>query len=170
MTDGSRVTDLIRKDHAWFRRQFAALEKARGEIPKVEGIWVDLAAQLEVHAAAEEALFYPRLLRDDEDAVDDTKDAIGDHNEIRDAIRKAGARRIGDGGWWAAVKECYSANREHMREEEDGPLQDFDEAASTDEQAELAHAFAGFEAAHAGARGISTEDEDPTRYIDEHHP
>jgi Hemerythrin HHE cation binding domain len=99
MTDGSRVTDLIRKDHAWFRRQFSTLEEAHGDTPKAEGLWADLAARLEVHAAAEEALFYPRLLRDDKDAVDDTKDAIGDHNQIRDAIRKAEASHIGDSGW-----------------------------------------------------------------------
>jgi hypothetical protein len=111
MTDGSRVTDLIRKDHAWFRRQFSTLEQAHGDTPKVETLWADLAARLEVHAAAEEALFYPRLLKDDKDAVDDTKDAIGDHNQIRDAIRKAEASHIGDSGWWAAVKECYNANR-----------------------------------------------------------
>ena len=170
MTDGSRVTDLIRKDHAWFRRQFFALDQAHGDTPKAEGLWADLSARLEVHAAAEEALFYPRLLRDDKDAVDDTKDAIGDHNQIRDAIRKAEASHIGDSGWWAAVKECYTANREHMQEEEDGPLQEFDEAASKDEQAELARAFAGFETEHAGARGISTADKDPKQYIEEHQP
>jgi len=170
MTDGSRVTDLIRKDHAWFRRQFSTLEEAYGDTPKAEGLWADLAARLEVHAAAEEALFYPRLLKDDKDAVDDTKDAIGDHNQIRDAIRKAEASPIGDSGWWAAVKECYNANREHMQEEEDGPLQEFDEAASQDEQAELARAFAGFETEHASARGISTADKDPKRYIEEHQP
>jgi len=170
MTDGARVTEVIRKDHAWFRRQFSALEEAHGDTTVAEGLWADLSARLEVHAAAEEALFYPRLLKDDKDSVDDTKDAIGDHNQIRDAIHKAEACRAGDSGWWAAVHECYRANNEHMQEEEDGPLQEFDEAASKDEQAELARAFTEFETEHAGTRGLTIADEDPEQYIEEHQP
>ena len=116
-------------------------------------------------AAAEEALFYPRLLKDDSDAADDTKDAIRDHNEIRDAIRDAEGHRIGEAAWWEAVNATERANTEHMGEEEKGPLMEFDGAASADEQAELASSFAAFETEHAGARGIGIEDRDPEGYV-----
>jgi Hemerythrin HHE cation binding domain len=161
----TRVTDLIRMDHIWFRSQFAALESARGDGGTLGLLWAALSARLEVHAAAEEALFYPRLLKDDSDAVDDTKDAIRDHNEIRDAIRDAEGYRIGEAAWWAAVNATERANTEHMGEEEQGPLIEFDDAASADEQAELASAFAAFETEHAGARGIGIEDKDPEGYV-----
>ena len=161
----TRVTDLIRMDHIWFRSQFLALASARGDTGTLESLWATLSARLEVHAAAEEALFYPRLLKDDSDAVDDTKDAIRDHNEIRDAIRDAEGRKVGEDTWWEAVNATEHANTEHMEEEEEGPLIEFDDAASVNEQAELASAFAAFETEHAGARGISVEDRDPDAYV-----
>ena len=161
----SRVTDVIRGDHGWFRSQFAALEDARGDNYRLATIWVALSARLEVHAVAEETLFYPRLLKDDADAVDDTKDAIRDHNDIRDGIRDAEGHDIGDASWWKAVNATNSANTEHMEEEEEGPLVEFDDAASSEEQAELAAAFAAFETDHTGARGITIEDKDPDAYV-----
>jgi hypothetical protein len=170
MSENVRVTDLIRKDHDWFRAQFAAVENARGQLDSLTGVWSELAARLETHAAAEEALFYPRLLKDDSDAVDDTEDAIRDHNDIRDAIRDAGEHPVGDDGWWKAVDACNKANTEHMEEEEEGPLREFDDAATSAEQREVADSFAAFETEHAGARGISLEDKDPEQYIEDNTP
>jgi Hemerythrin HHE cation binding domain len=161
----ARVTDLIRMDHIWFRSQFSALASAREDVGTLAALWATLSARLEVHAAAEEALFYPRLLKDDSDAVDDTKDAIRDHNEIRDAIRDAGSQRVGEAAWWEAVNATERANTEHMEEEEQGPLVEFDDASTAGEQAELASAFAAFETEHAGTRGISIEDKDPEDYV-----
>jgi hypothetical protein len=170
MTDEQRITDLIRMDHDWFRGKFAALEQARGDDAAVPALWKELSDRLEVHAVAEETLFYPRLLKDDKDSVDDTEDAIRDHNEIRDAIKDAEGHAIGEEAWWKAVEDANKANTEHMQEEEDGPLREFDEAASEGEQAAMAAAFAAFERDHAGRRGISTEDKDPERYIEENAP
>ncbi len=168
MADAPRITDRIRLDHDWFRRHFGAVENARDNVLELSLLWDELSARLEVHAAAEEALFYPRLLKDDAEAADDTIDAIRDHNDIRDAIREAERHEIGDVRWWAAVHDACNANNEHMEEEEDGPLKEFDAVASAAEQAELADAFATFETSHAGGRGISEEDQDPTRYVTEH--
>jgi hemerythrin HHE cation binding domain-containing protein len=170
MNQQNRVTDLIRTDHDWFRAHFAAVKNAPDDTARLGSLWNELAARLEVHAAAEEALFYPRLLKDDRDAVEDTEDAIRDHNEIRDGIREAQEHPIGDEGWWKAVRATEDANTEHMEEEEEGPLREFDEAASSDEQSEVAASFAAFETEHAGARGISIEDKDPKRYIEENAP
>lgn len=166
----ARVTDHIRLDHDWFRRQFAAVSDARDNVLALCVLWEELSARLEVHAAAEETLFYPRLLKDDADAADDTTDAIRDHNDIRDAIREAGQHEIGDVRWWAAVAAACNANDEHMHEEEEGPLREFDDVASSAEQAALAAAFSAFEQNHAGGRGISDEDKDPSRYVAEHLP
>jgi hypothetical protein len=170
MSEEARVTDVIRTDHGWFRAQFAAVRQARDDPDALRRLWTALAARLEVHAAAEEALFYPRLLKDDADAVEDTEDAIRDHNDIRDGISDAGDHSIGDAGWWKAVDATDKANTEHMEEEEAGPLKEFDTFASAGEQAELAASFAAFEQDHAGARGITIKDQDPERYIEENLP
>ncbi len=165
--EARRVTDLIRADHAWFRSHFAELENARDDVAGLAPRWTALSDRLELHAAAEETLFYPRLLKDDADSVDDTKDAIKDHNEIRDAIADAGKHEVGDTGWWKGVRDAERANEEHMEEEEEGPLPEFDSAASAEEQAEIAAAFSAFETDHAGLRGIKVEDKDPDEYVAE---
>ena len=52
-----------------------------------------------------------------------------------------------------------------MEEEEHGPLIEFEDTASPDEQADVASRFASFEIEHAGARDISLEDKDPDGYL-----
>jgi hemerythrin HHE cation binding domain-containing protein len=66
------ITQLILDDHETFRREFAALDDAN-EPEQLCAIWDPLAALLDVHAAAEEVIFYPQLLRrGDDDAEDET--------------------------------------------------------------------------------------------------
>jgi hypothetical protein len=170
MSEQNRVTDVIRTDHNWFRAQFDAVRQARGDTDTLTRLWTDLSTRLEVHAAAEETLFYPRLLKDDKDEVEDTEDAIRDHNDIRDGIHHAEGHSVGDDAWWKAFDETEHANTEHMEEEEAGPLKDFDRVASPEEQAEIASTFTSFEREHAGGRGIKVEDKDPKEYIKENLP
>ncbi len=90
------IIDLIYADHDWLRRQFFRLDDARSP-DELAAIWAVLGARLDAHAEAEETVFYPALLkhggRDDPgnpegDPEDETEDAISDHNEIRDAVRR----------------------------------------------------------------------------------
>ncbi|HEY6790208.1 MAG TPA: hemerythrin domain-containing protein, partial [Trebonia sp.] len=86
------ITQLILDDHHEQRRLFAILEQVdRSGTEALSAIWERLAAVLELHAAAEEAIFYPALLqvgiakRRRAGVEDETLDAIHDHNDIRDA-------------------------------------------------------------------------------------
>ena len=76
------VVRLILSDHESFRARFAELATLRAEPQAAAALWTGLAADLERHASAEEAHFYPALLKDVDDSEDETKDAIGDHDEI----------------------------------------------------------------------------------------
>ena len=78
------ITDLIFEDHQWFRRQFFYLDEAK-TVEEMTAIWEPLATRLDTHADAEERIFYPALLKKSDDPDDETEDAIGDHNKIRDA-------------------------------------------------------------------------------------
>src|SRR3954470_12152529 len=98
------ITALILDDHAAFRRGFARLDDARGE-EQLAAVWDALALHLEIHAEAEERILYPHLLKRSDDAVEETDDAIRDHNKIRDAIEAAKAHRAGSDAWWKAVWE-----------------------------------------------------------------
>ena len=58
------ITQLILDDHHEQRRLFAILEQIdRSDTGTLSEIWGWLAVFLEVHAAAEEKIFYPELLR-----------------------------------------------------------------------------------------------------------
>src|SRR5512141_3109947 len=91
------ITDVILNDHHDQRRMFAILDEMHGgPAPDLAAVWSRLRILLEVHAKAEEVLFYPELLAlgagagGKDSPEDETTDAIHDHNEIRDAISDVG--------------------------------------------------------------------------------
>ncbi len=58
------ITQLILDDHHEQRRLFAILEQIdRGDTGVLSAVWSRLAVFLELHAAAEEEIFYPALLQ-----------------------------------------------------------------------------------------------------------
>lgn len=158
------ITQLILDDHETFRREFAALDDAEG-IEQLRAIWEPLATLLDVHAVAEEAVFYPQLLRRGDDAEDETVDAIGDHNDIRDGVRAAARHPIGSPQWWDGVWKARTANSEHMAEEEDEGLPDFRRNAPLSLREDLGHQFLKFKADHANSRDVDTSDKDPQGYV-----
>ncbi|WP_308212037.1 MULTISPECIES: hemerythrin domain-containing protein [Nocardia] len=164
------ITELILDDHREQRRLFAMLEQIdRGEVEVLSAIWERLAAFLELHAQAEEELFYPALLevgiaaRRTAGVEDETLDAIHDHNEIRDAVAEVARHRVGSDEWYAAVAAANLANSDHMAEEEREGLTDFRRLAGLARRHQLAVAFAAYEARnYAGVRAV---DKDPEGYV-----
>ena len=58
------ITELILDDHHEQRRLFAILEQVgRSDTGVLAAVWARLGVFLELHAAAEEAIFYPALLQ-----------------------------------------------------------------------------------------------------------
>jgi hypothetical protein len=167
------VTELILFQHHEQRRTFALLD----EIPRDDGaalaaVWSRLEVLLEVHAKAEELFFYPRLLQvghgaaDADGVTEETEDAIKDHNEIRDAVRRVRSHAAGSDGWWSAVTDARTANGDHMAEEERQDLADFRRHADLQTRHDIAVQFIAYENAHA--YGITPVDEDPEEYVAAH--
>jgi Hemerythrin HHE cation binding domain len=164
------ITQLILEDHAEQRRLFAHIEQvSRADGDTLSQLWARLAAFLEVHAEAEEEIFYPELVRVGQIAgrlgrtEAETLDAIHDHNDIRDAIAAVEGHVVGSDGWYAAIAAVNVANGDHMAEEEREGLTDFRREASLQLRHDLAVAFAAFEARHfAGVRPV---DKDPVAYV-----
>jgi hypothetical protein len=169
------ITQLILDDHHEQRRLFAILEQVDQAEPGVlEAVWARLSAFLEVHAAAEEEIFYPELLRVSigaggasaaASAEEETLDAIGDHNEIRDTIAAVAGHQAGSTGWYAAIAAVNLANGDHMAEEEREGLTDFRRRAGLQLRHDLAVAFAAFEARHFA--GVPVVDKNPEVYVRE---
>ncbi len=161
------ITEMILDDHDWFRRRFLQLAGLHERPDEAAKVWDELARHLEVHASAEEQHFYPSMARraDDEDASA-TEDAIGDHDEIRDASRKAYAAEVGSQQWWDAIDECDKANNHHMAEEERDDLAPFVRATSLALRQELGAKFEQFKVEHAGGAGLDFQDKDPQAYVE----
>jgi hypothetical protein len=165
------ITQLILDDHHEQRRLFAMLQEiGREDADALGAIWKRLGSLLDLHAAAEERLFYPALLKlgkgsgGDETPEAETEDAIHDHNEIRDAVAAVAEHAVGSDDWFEAVAGADKANGDHMAEEEREGLKDFRMHASLQIRHDLAVAFAAFEAAHV--TGVESKDQDPQAYID----
>jgi Hemerythrin HHE cation binding domain len=164
------ITQLILDDHHEQRRLFAILEQIESaDTGALTDVWGRLAAFLEVHAAAEEAIFYPELVRlaigprPLTSAEPETIDAIYDHNEIRDAVTAVSPHAVGSPGWREAVAAANLANSDHMAEEERQGLTDFRRRVTLAERHRLAVAFAAFEARHV--TGVRPVDKDPQQYV-----
>jgi hypothetical protein len=166
------ITQLILDDHHEQRRRFAILEQLDpGDTAALGAVWSRLAVFLEVHAAAEEQIFYPELLAaglaggasGTQTAEAETLDAIHDHNDIRDAVLAVAGHDVGSAGWYAAVAAANAANSDHMAEEEREGLTYFRRHASLGLRHDLAVAFATFEARNFA--GVPVVDKDPQAYV-----
>ena len=164
------ITQLILDDHHEQRRRFALLEQIdSASVVALSDVWARLAVFLEVHAAAEEEIFYPELVKlafapQPLARVEaETVDAIYDHNEIRDAITAVRPHRVGSADWRDAIAAVNVANGDHMAEEEREGLTDFRQRVNLSQRHELAVRFVTFEAQNfAGLRPV---DRDPEEYV-----
>jgi Hemerythrin HHE cation binding domain len=164
------ITELILDDHREQRRLFAILEQIdRADVGVLSAIWDRLGSFLELHAAAEEAIFYPALLQVGVAAhraagvEGETLDAIHDHNEIRDAVTEVARHQVGTDEWFAAIAGANLANSDHMAEEEREGLTDFRRLAGLQRRHQLAVAFAAYEARNFA--GVPAVDKDPASYV-----
>ena len=154
------ITQLILDDHHEQRRLFAILEQiGRADTAALSAVWGAAGHFLELHAAAEEAIFYPALLQVGLAAQAGRPgrkkrplDAIRDHNDIRDAVAEVARHQVGSDEWFAAVAAANLANSDHMAEEEREGLTDFRRLAGLQQRHDLAVAFAAFQARNCRRR------------------
>jgi hypothetical protein len=165
------ITQLILDDHQEQRRLFGIIEQIdRANTTALTAVWTRLATFLEVHARAEEVVFYPALLQIGEgeggnaSPTDETVDAIEDHNEIRNAVAAVTKHQVGTDAWYQAVTAANEANSDHMAEEEREGMTYFRRHVELQLRHDLAVQFAYFEATHV--TGVNAENQDPAGYIE----
>jgi iron-sulfur cluster repair protein YtfE (RIC family) len=149
------ITALVLAEHEIFRREFAALDDLSGA--DLGAAWEALHAKLEVHAVAEEELFYP-LLAQEADAEQETAEGVHDHNEIRHAAAAVAEHELGSEGWWDAVRNARQVNADHMAEEEVDFFPPFKEAVDDEQREALGMRWLAFHDKHEEADGLSGKD------------
>jgi hypothetical protein len=164
------ITGIILDQHNEQRRLFAFLREIdRDDREALGAVWTRLQGLLDAHAEAEERFFYPHLLKegsgasDADSAADETRDAIEDHNKIRDAAKSADDHEVGSDGWFDAVCKADLENSKHMAEEERQALADFRRSASVEERHRLGVRFLAFVSGHL--MGVKPVDKDPDAYV-----
>jgi hemerythrin superfamily protein len=161
------IVTLILGEHEAFRRAFTEIEQL-DDAQEAGSRWRELADQLEVHAAGEEEVFYPALLKDVDGSEGETEHAVKDHNEIRETTRKVDDHEVGSDAWWEAFREAREATVEHLGEEENDVFPPFQSEVPEDKRTELGMAWLKFLERHAGAKGLDGEEKDPEQYVEEH--
>ena len=161
------ITALILSEHEAFRRAFTEIEQLT-DAEQLAQRWRELADQLEVHAAGEEKIFYPELLRDVDDSEGDTEHAVKDHNEIRETTSAVDGHEVGSDGWWEAFRAAREATVDHLAEEENDVLPPFQSSVSAEQRDELGMRWLKFHEEHEDARGLSGDAVDPQAYVEEH--
>ncbi|MEO7278132.1 MAG: hemerythrin domain-containing protein [Sphingomicrobium sp.] len=167
------ITQIILDQHHEQRQLFAFIREVDpADHESLSALWDRLSGLLDAHAEGEERFFYPRLLKkgrgaaDADSAADETRDAIKDHNDIRDTASAVGKQKIGSDKWFAAVVEADIANSKHMAEEERQGLSDFRSNATIDERHSLGVKFLAFVSGHL--LGVPPVDKDPDTYVKDH--
>ena len=111
------VTDLIAEDHRKFQRLFFELEDAR---PPASELLERLVEELDVHAQAEEAVFYPAV-REVSRRVDD---AEAGHEHMRQLIQTTLGAPPGSREFADALLQLKQTVLNHAAEEEGGVFLD----------------------------------------------
>jgi hypothetical protein len=167
------ITQLILDDHAEQRRLFALLEEIDSrDVASLVVVWNRLATFLEVHAEAEEKIFYPALLQvgrregEAEEVEHEARHAIEDHNRIRDAVAAVSGLEVGSEEWRAAVLKANEENGDHAAEEEREGLTSFRAIAPLELRHDLGVKFIAYEVRHVN--GVAAVDKDPEAWVEAH--
>jgi iron-sulfur cluster repair protein YtfE (RIC family) len=156
------ITALVLAEHEVFRREFAALDDLSGQ--ELAAAWQALHAKLEVHAVAEEQLFYPLLARE-AGGEQETAEGVHDHNEIRHAASAVEEHQVGSEEWWEAVSTARQVNADHMSEEETDFFPPFKEAVDDEQRQALGMRWLEFHDDHEHADGLSGGDAEVTEVV-----
>jgi hemerythrin-like domain-containing protein len=163
------ITVLILSEHDAFRRAFTEIEQLE-DVEQLSARWRELADQLEVHAAGEEAVFYPALLHEVDESEGDTEHAVKDHNEIRETTQAVDDHEVGTDAWWEAFRAAREATVDHLGEEENDVLPPFKQEVDEERRSELGMRWMKFLEDHEGAKGLSGQEKDPEQYVEDHTP
>jgi hypothetical protein len=151
------VGELIVADHERIGRLFGALDDAARYAAGGDGgrggpdwmlaaIWVRIATLLGLHADAEQEICFMAMFSR-RDRHSELEDAIGDLNDLRDAVAETRLHDVGSPAWWRAVNAARRSICDHISAIEQGALAEFRDRSEPQFRRHLGNQWKGFIAA-----------------------
>ena len=111
------IYSLIKKDHQEVANLFRRLKAAEGFSETSEQLFAQLREELELHAHAEERVWYPAL-REAEGTPELVEEALDDHELVQDLLDELAASRMDDEAWNEKLEVLDEYVEDHIEEEE----------------------------------------------------
>ena len=131
------IYSLIKKDHQEIVHLFRRLKAAEGFSETSEQLFVQLREELELHAHAEERVWYPAL-REAEGTQELVEESLDDHELVQDLLDELAASRMDDEAWNEKLEVLEEHVEDHIEEEEGDIFDVARQLFSVEQAAELA--------------------------------
>ena len=131
------IFSLIQKDHQEVASIFKQLRDAQGSRAQCAQLFTQLKEALELHAHAEEQVFYPALQENDM-AQEIVQEALEDHQLLAELLDELATTPRGSAAWNERLQILEEHVQEHVEEEESDIFDAAREILSKEDAAELA--------------------------------
>lgn len=122
------ATQMIRQDHKKVEGLFKKFEQTKGAEAK-RRLAENAMAELEVHAALEEQIFYPAVEKEVEDASSMISEAREEHQTVKQLIAELKGMEEADEEFESQFSELVENVQHHVEEEENEMLPKVEESA-----------------------------------------
>ena len=131
------IYSLIKKDHQEVANLFRRLKAAEGFSETSEQLFAQLREDLELHAHAEERVWYPAL-QEAKGTQELVEEALNDHDLVEDLLDELAASRMDDEAWNEKLEVLEERVGDHIEEEEGDIFDVARQLFSVEQAAELA--------------------------------
>ena len=131
------IYSLIKQDHQEVANLFRRLKAAEGFSETSEQLFAQLREELELHAHAEEHVWYPAL-REAEGTQELVEEALDAHELVQELLDELAASRMDDEAWNEKLEVLDEHVEDHIEEEEGDIFDVARQLFSVEQAAELA--------------------------------
>jgi iron-sulfur cluster repair protein YtfE (RIC family) len=109
------VLDVLHKDHEKVSRLFAEANRSGAD---AKSLFEQIRTEFEVHARAEEGIFYPAIERIGSEAADAVATAIAQHGDAINLIAQIAKSASKNGDLHSGLKQLQTVIESHVKHEE----------------------------------------------------
>lgn len=134
----NQLFELLKNDHQEVKQIMQTITK--GSRQQREPLFVELNDELTTHMQLEEKLFYPKLQKNP-DCKDLMKDALQEHQEAKNALKKLERLDADSSDWMPTFKQLQQGVLHHIQDEETKVFPKAEQALGVQECNDIARQF-----------------------------